>query len=1143
MRTRCNSSALNECPKKHELEALLSEIKALMCKSTMKRCDENRRTSEEIVHLYEENCKLSATIEALNRSLNKRRIKYLSLKEENERHKWEKKRLYTLLKTQAANKKYLRGNLYSNEISFLKKIANLEKENEELLNKYQTILTILKAERENHFQFLKFIVSKILIFKYFAISRSQMLHDEVQKVEMRNEIKSKQNCFLFRLWKNILDERKLVLSIEKEYTNCLKKLKTNSGMFKNYLLNQERGSFFRNTLDVSVLCKLKVENNRQVSIFPNFEKSLQNKFCRMNERLNPHLQSVSYSDCNPFPNLQKVILLIRFYKTKFHTETEFEIDSNINVKSPLFCKRKLNLKNTCFEKKNLNKNHKTSSLPVISKASFDNCISLAKIIYTKSLITQIIRTGSIERRKNEVHQNSVIVISSEACVSGEEKKADVESIDHFKWNSKFYLVSKSQALTEENLTFLNQGCENDLEINHVEFRTLGRGFLWNSMIFMMHFKEVFSKKFENPIIVNNLSNAHYFNVVPQKIIIYEEAICADYNPSLQRIEPIQICEENSSVSSKYIFEMKNYCKKSILEEINFSDVKEFLKINESVSSLVNTVSGHEDLIINSNEFDFSENKYLIYKYLMALCRKMTKIEKLDFKTGKQDLKIKELDYIVEELDTKIETINSKIEKLNSHIEKLDIKIGKLDFKIECQDLKIVKKKIKTKKNYFKIEEKNVKVKTDTASQEFQDRLQKQKIDKKMKKQLRITLEQDRICRLLYVDQARFTSALWKPKKSNGKAKYQNEQNRNSIFPYRIEHSIQLIKRNKSFEQKKVSSSLSFGATRFLPASKNVYEAGILIRNKEKSQKKNDQLRRKFKSQSAEHFSKQYQSSEIKLQKKKATKKMQTSWKCLKNKISNSFDKKKVSKTISRNSLSLDFAKQPAYESKIKVQKIEPRLKSGKKVTLEKTELQKKLKSDGNLIPKFLSIEVSEKSASSELQIQYPSRKFIDESTETDLKVDACVSTEESDVKEIVNERAKSISDKSLKSISIKSIGKDLPSSLPPKKVALESKTSSMARLSSQRISRMRQSEEKDCLQPRNKGQLKESRKAVNKLTIKDCNKKSSIQRSLKIEKFTSDIEPFNSKLRKRIPDAEMFWENFGLRKSSQMSQDSGRGNL
>lgn len=109
---------------------------------------------------------MSATVEALSRSLNKRHCQNVILKEENERYKNEKERLYFLLKYRITQNDYLSKNTSSEIMTIVDKTKSLEKENIDLIKKYQDVLNILESERENCVKLLKFMFLKTFLSKY-----------------------------------------------------------------------------------------------------------------------------------------------------------------------------------------------------------------------------------------------------------------------------------------------------------------------------------------------------------------------------------------------------------------------------------------------------------------------------------------------------------------------------------------------------------------------------------------------------------------------------------------------------------------------------------------------------------------------------------------------------------------------------------------------------------------------------------------------------------------------------------------------------------------------------------------------------------------------------------------------------------------
>ncbi|XP_043484809.1 putative leucine-rich repeat-containing protein DDB_G0290503 [Leptopilina heterotoma] len=100
------NGVLKKSDKDQKISTLISEVNALKVNSAKKRSEEKIKASIEIANLYEENYKLSATVEALSRSLNKRLCQNVTLKEENERYKNEKERLYFLLKYRVTQNDY-----------------------------------------------------------------------------------------------------------------------------------------------------------------------------------------------------------------------------------------------------------------------------------------------------------------------------------------------------------------------------------------------------------------------------------------------------------------------------------------------------------------------------------------------------------------------------------------------------------------------------------------------------------------------------------------------------------------------------------------------------------------------------------------------------------------------------------------------------------------------------------------------------------------------------------------------------------------------------------------------------------------------------------------------------------------------------
>ncbi|XP_033215319.1 uncharacterized protein LOC117171806 isoform X2 [Belonocnema kinseyi] len=672
-----------------------------------------------------------------------------SLKEENTRYKWEKKRLHSLLTMQAIEKKSLNGNSPSNKIAIVEKITKLERENIELMKRNQEILKLLQVERQNYAKFLRFIFLKILVFKRFTLSQNQIVNNDSRKFKnintKRNLLIGHNDCFFVNLCNNQLEED----SISSE--NRL------NSVIDHFLSNHENKCFL-STRDVSVLCKLgAINNENQVKFKANDTDPFQNKFYNRNRKVNPHLKAVSSGDCNPSSNLQRVILLIQLYKEKFHNEFEDKINSKVKTQPS-------------SEFRKVNKNLKTSFCPIESKLRLNQFNYLKRKNPVSSSISHIIRirgNNKIIPTKNDIYQKKSIS-KIENSVLGLDSKLEV--------------VIKPLLSLEYEKSMLGK---RENQEYYLELFSSGKDIFWNNVVLRIRLNEIFSIKFHDSFIMNNLEN---------------KCRKFDMEPNLVRIE-VQDRKKNYLDSRENILKIENCDGKTIFEEVESCDQGELLDSHES--ALYSEVEAKNYKILEYNR----KNGELISK----IERERNEIEQTKMK--EKDPNIQEFDYKIKELNSSMESElqigghtkleeNLKIQEDIKTVENLKIKsfiisktcmnrslsaypmpfspsvqnlekprlirnrnsvpkIEKVTFKVEEAYIKVVEKDLKTKKERFKVagigpktEGQNTKISKDVIS--------------KTPKEFNTILVRKRIGRSLSADRTQFSSTFHRIKKASEK---------------------------------------------------------------------------------------------------------------------------------------------------------------------------------------------------------------------------------------------------------------------------------------------------------------------------------------------------------------------------------------
>ena len=1139
-----NSPAQKEPPNEAEMEALLSEIKVLKSKSAMRRCDEKRKTSEEIVHLYEENCKLSATIEALKRSLDKRRIQNVSLKEENERYKSEKKRLYTLLKTQATEKDSFNGNLPSNKIAIVNKITILQKQNIELLIRYHEALEMLQVERENYAKFLKFIFLKILVFKCFVFSKNQIINNEFTKLEnnckTENLIMEPDNCIFVKLCKNRLKE---------DFITSGNGVNT---VIKNFLCSHENKSLLA-TRDASVLCKLEtLKNNENQADF-----------------------EVSSENYNSAPNLQKVIVLIRLYKEKFHNEAKDKCNSKAKIQPSLKLMK-------------VDKNLKPSSYPTVLKPKFKNFSYLKR----KNLVSNKNPVSNIMPKRNENCQNTKIL--------------EIENSE-LGLNLKLEVTEKSLVNLENRILGKreNQKC-------YLELFTLGKDIFWNKMIFTIQLDEIFSMKFQDPLIMNNLGkNFWKFDIDPvfdiienkdchsKKEVKFEKELPSEGDAKLEdndikedtkMVEDPKIQSENPKIET--FIESKSPMSKSLSAyPIPFSyfaqepkqrrlmknrnKVPKIGKLNPSIEKKHFNVK-EKDLQIKKEEINIQrpglkikiqdtkaasdvapknvkelktklKQKRISRSLSADRLRFTSTLQKIKEATGKEEsVQVIDLDSktqenrnsTIEDKDILIQELQMKIEELKSKIKAEDVNTEETNPKFQEKDIKLEETDLTIKEQYVKNQEPDIKIQVqDTKTQETDSTVQETvfnipgqdiKIEKLHPQNREFYSKSEEDFRIQEQNLKCADSAL----KIENEVVSKNPDNsvQDIIIEKEIEEKLKTI-----LEQKRTTRLSSADKAPYFPFTKaektnledNKNDSKIEYINSKKSEepikviKKEKEIEREFKVILKERKTERSLSvieSEDSLISQKSFKEgnlipMREIKKEGKKSQKNLVTQKKISQT-------------KTIQSSHKVIK-KKKLKSSKRtqtseMKLEKAKLSRTLQSSSKSLHKKSSNSLHKKTLT----------KTVDNFPTLEFKIrPKSKGKSKPKVENLIKEKKKESREK------IKSKDNDSLKSIPIR-IENEGKSKSpniTSLFSPQPISRTSQSNEgKEENQSKNKNRFKnkkgskESGRIANK--IRNCEEGSNIESSCKGEEFIRGIQPFRFELSKRVSDCE----DFSARKCRRM---------
>lgn len=419
-------------------------MNALKINSAKNRSEEKIKASIEIANLYEENYKLSATVEALSRSLNKRLCQNVTLKEENERYKNEKERLYFLLKYRVTQNDYPFKNTSSEIMTIVDRVKNLEKENIDLINKYQEVLNVLESERENCVQLLKFMFLKTFLAKY---SKNYQNNFQNSQNIFENNF---QNDFSCNFRNNVLNN--FPNSLNKNIHN-INSEKSKKIVFKNS---------FHSTNDVSILCKL---------------ENIEDEFNLTRRKMHSDLEIISHR--TPLSNLEDlIIVLIRLYKEKFHKEFMEKIDSTVHFQPQFQLNRINKTLETNFHSLPLNSRRKAVIFPRKKKCvTLSNCY-IIRIVHSKQEIHGKITFPSknIECSDNKnvnfgINEELENFESGEKCLNREGTR--ILKGDYFKVYSLFGVDSLEIEEKKENLIFKKINCDvknvsSEFELNSVE---------------------------------------------------------------------------------------------------------------------------------------------------------------------------------------------------------------------------------------------------------------------------------------------------------------------------------------------------------------------------------------------------------------------------------------------------------------------------------------------------------------------------------------------------------------------------------------------------------------------------------------------------------------------------------------------------